>query len=55
MPIEIKAERPEDASETQAIYAPVVADTAISFEEVPALSAIRQSCWTRQETLASPF
>jgi L-amino acid N-acyltransferase YncA len=35
MPIEIRVARPEDASEIQAIYAPVVADTAISFEEIP--------------------
>lgn len=35
MPIEIRIARPEDASEIQAIYAPVVADTSISFEEMP--------------------
>ncbi|CAI3787522.1 Phosphinothricin N-acetyltransferase [Pseudomonas sp. MM227] len=35
MTIEIRAARPEDASEIQAIYAPVVAGTSISFEEVP--------------------
>lgn len=35
MTIEIRAARPDDASEIQAIYAPVVASTSISFEEVP--------------------
>lgn len=35
MKIEIRIARPEDASEIQAIYAPVVADTSISFEELP--------------------
>lgn len=35
MTIEIRVARPEDASEIQAIYAPVVAGTSISFEEVP--------------------
>lgn len=35
MPIEIREARPEDAPAIQAIYAPVVTGTAISFEEVP--------------------
>lgn len=35
MPIEIREARPEDAAAIQAIYAPVVTGTAISFEEVP--------------------
>jgi phosphinothricin acetyltransferase len=35
MSIEIRTARLEDASAIQAIYAPVVTDTAISFEEVP--------------------
>lgn len=35
MKIEIRVARPEDASEIQAIYAPVVSGTSISFEELP--------------------
>ncbi|MFV3329555.1 arsinothricin resistance N-acetyltransferase ArsN1 family B [Pseudomonas sp. NY15437] len=35
MPIDIREARPEDASAIQAIYAPVVVSTAISFEEEP--------------------
>lgn len=35
MTIEIRVAQPEDAPAIQAIYAPVVTDTAISFEEVP--------------------
>lgn len=35
MTIEIRTARPEDAAAIQAIYAPVVAGTAISFEEAP--------------------
>lgn len=35
MPIEIRLARPEDAPAIQLIYAPIVAGTAISFEEVP--------------------
>lgn len=35
MTIETRVARPEDATEIQAIYAPVVAATSISFEEVP--------------------
>lgn len=35
MSIEIREARPEDAQAIQAIYAPVVTGTAISFEEVP--------------------
>jgi len=35
MPIEIRDAYPGDAPEVQAIYAPVVAGSAISFEEVP--------------------
>ncbi|MDF2643037.1 MAG: phosphinothricin N-acetyltransferase [Pseudomonas sp.] len=35
MSIEIRQARPEDASAIQAIYAPIVTGTAISFEEVP--------------------
>lgn len=35
MPIAIREARPEDAPAIQAIYAPVVTGTAISFEEVP--------------------
>ncbi|HBO6304399.1 TPA: N-acetyltransferase [Pseudomonas aeruginosa] len=35
MTIEIREARPEDAVAIQAIYAPVVTGTAISFEEVP--------------------
>ncbi|MBD9499500.1 N-acetyltransferase family protein [Pseudomonas sp. PDM17] len=35
MPIEIRQARPEDAPAVQLIYAPIVAGTAISFEEVP--------------------
>lgn len=35
MPIEIREARPEDATAIQAIYAPIVTGTAISFEEVP--------------------
>jgi L-amino acid N-acyltransferase YncA len=35
MTIDIRVARPADADAIQAIYAPVVADTAISFEETP--------------------
>lgn len=35
MPIETREARPEDAPAIQAIYAPIVSGTAISFEEVP--------------------
>ncbi|MGE9760119.1 arsinothricin resistance N-acetyltransferase ArsN1 family B [Pseudomonas sp. PDM20] len=35
MTIEIREARPEDAAAVQAIYAPIVSGTAISFEEVP--------------------
>jgi len=35
MSIEIRQARPEDAPAIQLIYAPIVAGTAISFEEVP--------------------
>ncbi|MFJ3259552.1 arsinothricin resistance N-acetyltransferase ArsN1 family B [Pseudomonas sp. NPDC086581] len=35
MPIEIRQVRPEDAPAIQLIYSPIVANTAISFEEIP--------------------
>jgi L-amino acid N-acyltransferase YncA len=35
MTIDIRTARPEDAAAIQAIYAPVVVDTAISFEDAP--------------------
>lgn len=35
MPIEIREAQPEDARAIQAIYAPIVSGTAISFEGVP--------------------
>lgn len=35
MPIDIRAATIDDAAAIQRIYAPIVAETAISFEEVP--------------------
>lgn len=51
MPIEIREARPEDAPAIQAIYAPIVSGTAISFEEVPPGAAeIRQRICTTLQT-----
>ncbi|MBD9676271.1 N-acetyltransferase family protein [Pseudomonas sp. PDM18] len=51
MAIEIREARPEDAAAIQAIYAPIVAGTAISFEEVPStVEEMRQSIVTTLET-----
>ncbi|MDF3862861.1 GNAT family N-acetyltransferase [Pseudomonas denitrificans (nom. rej.)] len=51
MTIEIREARPEDAAAIQAIYAPVVTGTAISFEEVPpAVEEMRQRIVTTLRT-----
>ncbi len=51
MPSEIREARPEDAPAIQAIYAPIVSGTAISFEEVPPSAAeIRQRICTTLQT-----
>lgn len=51
MTIEIREARPEDAAAIQAIYAPIVAGTAISFEEVPpTIEEMRERIVTTQQT-----
>lgn len=51
MSIEIRDARPEDAAAIQAIYAPVVTGTAISFEEVPpTIEEMRQRIITTLQT-----
>lgn len=51
MTIEIRKARPEDAAAIQAIYAPIVAGTAISFEEVPpSIEEMRQRIVTTLRT-----
>lgn len=51
MPIEVRVARPSDADAIQAIYAPVVVNTAISFEEVPpSADEIRQRIAATLET-----
>ncbi|KSW24223.1 MULTISPECIES: arsinothricin resistance N-acetyltransferase ArsN1 family B [unclassified Pseudomonas] len=51
MPIEIREARPEDAPAIQAIYAPIVAGTAISFEEIPpTIEEMRQRIVTTLQT-----
>lgn len=51
MPIEVRQARPGDAPAVQAIYAPVVTSTAISFEEVPpSIEEMRQRIVTTLQT-----
>jgi len=51
MSIEIRQARPEDAPAIQLIYAPIVAGTAISFEEVPpTIEEMRQRIVTTLQT-----
>ncbi|MFJ3262509.1 arsinothricin resistance N-acetyltransferase ArsN1 family B [Pseudomonas sp. NPDC086581] len=51
MPIEIRQARPEDAPAIQLIYAPIVANTAISFEEIPpTIEEMRQRIVTTLQT-----
>lgn len=51
MTIEIREARPEDAAAIQAIYAPIVAGTAISFEEVPpTVEEMRQRIVTTRQS-----
>ena len=51
MPSVIRLARSEDAGQIQAIYAPVVRDTAISFEvEIPDASEMRQRILSTLET-----
>ncbi|CAG8869195.1 hypothetical protein PS627_03360 [Pseudomonas fluorescens] len=47
--IEIRVARPEDAEEIQIIYAPIVLNTAISFEE--AVPSVEQMCERISTTL----
>ncbi|HEJ9827544.1 TPA: arsinothricin resistance N-acetyltransferase ArsN1 family B [Pseudomonas aeruginosa] len=51
MSVEIREARPEDAAAIQAIYAPIVTGTAISFEEVPpTVEEMRQRIVTTLQT-----
>lgn len=49
--IDIRVARPEDAEEIQIIYAPIVLNTAISFEEaVPSVEQMRERISTTLQT-----
>jgi phosphinothricin acetyltransferase len=51
MSIELRVARPDDAEEIQAIYAPIVQNTSISFEEVtPTVEDMRQRILTTLKT-----